>query len=90
MLLLAKGMKMKTMTRRKTKSKQTKQEGTKKICGPRLKVNKRNKSWGKGKEKACGGGQVSNKRPYFKADLNEGLKGGLMELSGCSKWLSSF
>jgi hypothetical protein len=41
--VLARGMKMKTMTRRKTTSKQTKQElgeGRKKTCGKTRKGNK--------------------------------------------------
>jgi hypothetical protein len=64
-------------------------EGKKKICGERLKGNKRNKSLGEGRKQICGGEQVSNKKPYCRADLNEGLEGEWMEHSGCLKWLSS-
>ncbi len=64
-------------------------EGRKKACGERLKGNKRSKSLGEGRKQTCGGGQVSNKRPYSRTDLNERMEGEWMELSGCSKWLSS-
>jgi hypothetical protein len=64
-------------------------EGRKQTCGERLKGNKRSKSLGEGRKQTCGGQQVSNKRPYSRVDLNEGLEGEWMELSGCSKWLSS-
>jgi hypothetical protein len=30
---------------------------------------------GEGRKQTCGGGQISNKRPYSRANLNEGLEG---------------
>lgn len=55
----------------------------------KLETSKENKSEGEGRKQSYGCKQVNNKRPWFRAHLNEGLEGEWMEFLGHSKWLSS-